>query len=325
MKAYVYREYGGPDKVHLEDVPTPTPRRGEILVKVHATTVTAADWRALTLEMPPGFGAMGRLVFGLTRPRKPILGMEFAGVVERVGEGAARFREGDEVFGSTGGRMGAHAEHVAIAEGAHLARKPAGISFEEAAALSFGPSTALYFLDKAHVAPGERVLVIGASGGVGTATVQLAKHRGAHVTGVTSAPNAELVRSLGADRVVDYAVEDALAEREAYDVIVDTVEGTDFRRARDALRPGGRFAVVSGKLGDVIGAPFTSKKGRTLVTGVAKEGRAVAERIAALAGEGAIRPTIDHVYAFREMREAHARVASRRKRGNVVVRVGEDG
>lgn len=321
MQAYVYRRYGGPEVVELAEVPKPAPSKGEILVKVIATTITAGDWRALTLEMPPGFGAMGRLVFGVRRPRKPILGMEFAGIVEATGEAVSRFRRGDAVFGSTGGRMGAHAQYLTIAEDAHVARKPDALSFEEAAPLSFGGSTALFFLDKANVARGERVLIIGASGCVGTAMVKLAKHRGADVTGVTSTPNVELVRSLGADRVVDYSKEDALAVREEYDVVVDTVEAASFRRARGTLRDNGRFVVVSGSLGDVMGAPFAPKKGRKVVAGVAKESRAMAERIAALAEAGALRPTIDHVYAFGEMREAHARVASRRKRGNVVVRV----
>lgn len=325
MKAHVRREYGGPEVVRLEDVPAPVAREREVLVKVLATTVTAGDWRTLALEMPPGFGPFGRLVFGVTRPRRSILGMEFAGTVASLGPGATRFRVGDAVFGSTGGRMGAHAQLLTVREDAHVAAKPEHLSFAEAAALSFGGATALYFLEKAALQRGERALVIGASGGVGTAVVQLAKHLGAHVTGVTSAGNADLVRGLGADRVVDYARTDPLAEGEAFDVIVDTVGEATFARAKHALRPGGRLAAVATSLGAMVAAPVTGiGTTKRVVTGVAVEGRDVAERIAALARDGVFRPVIDHAYAFREMRDAHARVASRRKRGNVVVTVEHD-
>jgi len=322
MKAWVYREYGGPEVVHLETVPTPVPKDDEILIKVLATTVTAADWRARTLEMPKGFGSAGRLFFGLRRPRKAILGGEFAGVVAQVGRSVTRFRVDDAVFGATGARMGCHAQFVVVGENEHIARKPEGLSFEEAAALSFGGATALHFLGKASLQPGERVLVIGASGGVGTATVQLAKHLGVRVTGVTSGPNAEIVRAMGADGVIDYTREDPLQTTEGYDVIVDTVGDTPMSRCRHALRHGGRLLAVAGSLSTLAGAPFTPMLGsRKVVAGVAPESRAVAESLARLATEGVLRPFIDERHEFSEMREAHARVASRRKRGNVIVLV----
>jgi len=325
MKAWVYREYGGPEVVHLETAPTPTLKDDEILVKVLATTVTAADWRARTLEMPNGYGSIGRLVFGLHRPRKAILGVEFAGVVAQVGRSVTRFRVDDAVFGATGARMGCHAQFVVVRENEHIARKPEGHSIEEAAALSFGGATALHFLDKASLQPGERVLVIGASGCVGAATVQLAKHRGAHVTGVTSGPNAEIVRAMGADEVIDYTREDPLHTTEGYDVIVDTVGDTPMSRCRHALRHGGRLLAVAGSLTTLVGAPFRSMLGsRKVIVGVAPTSRAVAERLAQLATEGVLRPFIDERYEFSQMREAHARVASRRKRGNVVVLVPHD-
>lgn len=326
MKAWIYREYGGPEVVHLEDVPKPTPKDDEVLVKVLATTITAGDWRALTLEMPPGFGVFGRLIFGVRRPRKTILGAEFAGVVAEVGRSVARFRPGDAVFGIQGARMGCHAQFVAVKADGHVARKPDALSFEDAAALSFGGTTALHFLGKAKLHPGERVLVIGASGGVGTATVQLAKHMGARVVGVTSGPNAEMVRSLGADEVIDHTREDPLRDPAAYDVIVDTVGEAPLARCKHALREGGRLLAVAGSLSTFVGAPLRSTLGtQKVIAGVAPESRSLAERIAELAAAGVFRPFIDHVYAFEQMREAHARVASRRKRGNVVIRVEHEG
>lgn len=325
MKAWVYREYGGPEVVHLEEVPTPVPKDDEILIKVLATTVTAADWRARTLDMPKGFGPIAPLIFGLRRPRKAILGGEFSGVVAHVGRSVTRFRVDDAVFGANGWRMGCHAQFVAFGENEHLARKPQGLSFEEAAALSFGGGTALHFLGKASLQPGERVLVIGASGSVGTATVSLAKHLGAHVTGVTSGANAEIVRTTGADEVIDYTREDPFQATEGYDVIVDTVGDTSMSRCRHALRRGGRLLPVAGSLSTIMGAPFVSVLGsKKVIAGVAPESRAVAERLAKLATEGVLRPLIDERYEFSQMREAHARVASRRKRGNVVVLVPHD-
>jgi len=325
MKAWVYREYGGPEVVHLEEVAAPRPKADEILVKVLATTVTAADWRARSLDMPKGFGLIGRLIFGLRRPRRAILGVEFAGIVADVGRSVTRFREGEMVFGANGARMGCHAQFVAVRESGHVARKPETLSFEEAAALSFGGATALHFLGAASVQPGEQILVIGASGSVGTATVQVARHLGAQITGVTSGPNAELVRAMGAGRVIDYTREDPLRTKEAYDVIVDTVGDTPMSRCRHALRQGGRLVAVAGSLSTFVGAPLRSALGnKKVIVGVAPESRATVERLAQLATEGVLRPFTDERYEFSQMREAHARVASRRKRGNVVVLVSHD-
>lgn len=323
MKAYTYHRYGGPEVVQLEDVPKPAPKEDEILVKVLATTVTAGDWRALTLDLPRGFGPIGRLVFGLRGPRRPILGQELSGVVESVGARVTRFKPGDEVFASPGANMGCHAQFAVVPERGHVAKRPTNISLDEAAALSFGGSTALYFLGKASLRPGERVLVIGASGGVGTAMVQLAKHRGAHVTGVTSARNAELVASLGADEVLDYAKDDFTTR--AYDVIADTVGMTTFARSRGALKERGRFLAVATDLAGMLGAPLASMRGsRRVISGVAPTSAAVARELAELAEQGALRPFIGHVFGFGQMREAHALVMSRHKRGNVVVRVDHE-
>lgn len=322
MKAWAYHRYGGPEVLELVEMPDPLPRDDEVLVRVRATTVTAGDWRARSLDLPRGFGPIGRLAFGLRRPRKPVLGLELAGVVERVGAHVARFRPGDEVFGQTGGKMGAHAELVALSERAPLARKPSAVPFEEAAALPFGASTALHFLRQADVKAGERILVIGASGNVGTMLVQLARHRGAEVTGVTSAANADLVRGLGASRAIDYAREDALAASAAYDVIADTVGDTTFSRARPALRDGGRFLAIAGDLATLLAATTGARRGgKRLIGGVASERREDLEEMARLAETGALKAIIDRRYGFQQMREAHARVDSRRKKGSVVVTV----
>ena len=324
MKAYVYRRYGGPDVLRLEEVPKPTPRPDEILVKVLATTITAADRRALALDLPRGFGPMGRLVFGVTRPRKPILGLEMAGVVESVGAKVARFRPGDVVFADTGGKMGCHAEYQTVRADGAVAPKPARLSVEEAAALTFGGVTALHFLGRAKLSAGERVLVVGASGGVGTAMVQLAKHLGAHVTGVTSGRNVALVRALGADEAIDRTSEDFTQRAETYDVIADAAGATTFARCKHVLRDGGRFLVVAGDLAAVAGAPLArAAGGKRAISGVATSTKGTALALAALAEDGALKPHIDRVFPFAQLPEAHAYVATGRKRGAVVVRVAE--
>src|SRR5687767_10322841 len=197
MKAYTYRRYGGPEVVELVDVPKPVPKDKEVLIQIHATTVTSGDWRVRTLNMPKGFGPIARLAIGITRPRQPIMGTELAGIVEAIGKDVTKFRPGDEVFGFPGEAMRCHAQYRVMAEDGALAVRPANLSFEEAPSLCFGGSTALHFLRKAAVKAGDEVLVIGAWGGVGTAMVQLAGHAGAEVTGVTSRANFDLVMSLG--------------------------------------------------------------------------------------------------------------------------------
>lgn len=323
MKAWTYHRYGGPEVLELVDVPDPVPRDDEVLVRVRATTVTAGDWRARTALAPRGYGTMARLVFGVRGPRKPILGLELAGVVERVGARVTRFRPGDAVFGSAGGKMGAHAELCALPEDGPLAPKPEGLSFEEAAALTFGGSTALQYLQKGDVQAGESILIIGASGNVGTMLVQLAKHRGAEVTAATSAGNADLVRSLGATRVVDYQTEDPL-KAGPYDVIADTVGETTYAQARPALKDKGRLLSIAGDLSMMLASLRGAREGgRRVVAGPALERREDVEELARLAGSRALKAVIDRRYAFSEMREAHALVDSRRKKGSVVVTVGE--
>lgn len=325
MKAFLCRRYGGPSAVEPAEVPTPMPGPKDLLIRIHATTVTAADWRVRSLNLPPGFGPMVRLAFGLTRPRQPILGTELAGVVEAVGDAVTRFRPGDAVIGFPGASMGCHAEYRVMPEDGKLAPKPAALSFEDAASLCFGASTALHFLRKAGAKPGERVLVVGASGSVGSALVQLAKHFGCAVTGVTSTPNLALVESLGAERVIDYTRDAVAQPGEAWDIIADTVGAIAFARARPALAEGGRLLAIAGGLPDLFASLWTPLRGgQRVIAGPSAESPEIVREIVALAEAGALRPVIDRVYDFAQMVEAHARVETRRKRGSVVVRVAPE-
>ena len=325
MKAYVCRSYGGPGVVELEEVPTPAPKDDEVLIKVYATTVTAADWRVRTLNVPKGFGLIVRPALGLTRPRQPILGTELAGIVETTGKSVKRFRPGDAVFAFPGGKMGCHAQYCVVAENGPVVHKPENLTFEEAASLSFGGSTALHFLRKADIKAGDKVLVIGASGGVGTALVQLAKHFGAEVTGVTSTTNVGLVSSLGADRIIDYTKEDFASGTATYDIIADAAGATTIAKCKEVLKDKGRFLAIAGGLPDMLSAlwtPITS--GRRVIVGPAEERPEDVQQLASLATSGSLRPVIDRYYDFAQMREAHAYVETGRKRGSVVVKVQHD-
>jgi NADPH:quinone reductase-like Zn-dependent oxidoreductase len=320
VRAATYQRYGAPEVVHITEVAKPTPKDNEILVRVRATTVASGDWRARSLNMPKGFGFLGRLVFGLTRPRQPILGTELAGTVEAVGKDVTRFKVGEAVFAFPGSKMGGHAEYKTLPENGPVVLKPANLSFEQAAALSFGGSTALETLKRAKIAAGDRVLVNGASGSVGTALIQIAKHFGAHVTGVTSTGNMELVRSIGADAVVDYTREDFTKNGETYDIIVDTAGTAPFSRSKGSLKAGGRLLVVLGGLGALLGAPLagvgTTKR---VIAGPVAEPPANLRILADLAAAGRFMPVIDKTFPFDKIVEAHRHVDSGRKRGNVVV------
>ncbi|HWZ88676.1 MAG TPA: NAD(P)-dependent alcohol dehydrogenase [Polyangiaceae bacterium] len=321
MKAVVYRRYGAPGVVSLAEVPKPSPKRGEVLIRMVATTVTTGDWRARSLTMPVGFGLLGRLVFGLFGPRKPILGTELAGEIEAVGEAVTRFKAGDRVFAFSGGSFGCHAEYRTFAEDGLIARKPANLSFAEAAALSFGGTTALSFLkDKGRIERGDRVLIVGASGGVGTAAVQLARHFGAHVTGVCSSANLELVRALGAHCVIDYTAQDFATSGERYDIILDTTGTTSFSRCEPALNPGGRLLLVQASFAQSLGLGRPPKaSGKQVIAGVAAPRAEDVRYLAELAEAGVLKPVIDRSYPLQNAAHAHAYVDTGRKRGNVVL------
>jgi NADPH:quinone reductase-like Zn-dependent oxidoreductase len=326
LKAVIYRQYGGPDVVGLEDVARPVPKPNEVLVRVYATTVTSADWRARSLSMPSGFRLFARLVFGITGPRQPILGGELAGIVEVTGRDVTRFKVGDEVVAFTGGRFGCHAEYRTMAEDGMIALKPVNLSFEEAASISFGAVTALPFLrDRAKIRPGDRVLVVGASGSVGSAAVQLAKHFGAEVKGVTSTPNVALVKTLGAVAMIDYTKVDFATTGETWDIIFDTTGTVAFSRCEKALNPGGRLVAVQGSFWQWLGLGGPSRKsGKLMISGVVSATPHDFRFIADLGRTGELMPVIDRIYRLEEAAEAHAYVDTGRKRGSVVLRLASD-
>jgi NADPH:quinone reductase-like Zn-dependent oxidoreductase len=328
VKAYTYDRFGPPEVLTLNEVPKPVPGDHEVLVRIRATTVTAGDWRVRSLEVPRGFGLLSRLALGFSRPRQPILGTELSGEIEATGRAVTTFQVGDEVFGFTGTRMGCHAEYRCLPEEGHgrkdeaVARKPASLGFEQAAALSFGGTTALSFFRKAKLQRGEKVLVVGASGGVGTAAVQLARHFGARVTGVCSGANLDLVRSIGAEQVIDYTKEDFTGSGERYDVIVDTAGTAPFSRCEGSLADGGRLLVVLGTLPEMLRAPWVSlTTAKKVIGGVASWSVEGLRFLATLAEAGQFRPVIDRTYRFEELVEAHRHVDAGHKRGNVVVTV----
>jgi NADPH:quinone reductase-like Zn-dependent oxidoreductase len=273
--------------------------------------------------MPPGFGPFGRLAFGVSRPRQPILGTELSGVVEAIGAGVSTLAVGDEVFAFGDAAMRCHAEFRTIAATGLVARKPKELSFEQAAALSFGGMTTLSFFRRGALASGERVLVNGASGAVGSAAVQLARHFGAEVTAVCSRANADLARSIGAHHVIDYGAADFTANGETYDVIVDTVGNAGYSRVRGSLAKGGRLLAVLAGFGELLRAPLAGRtRGHRVIAGPAISRVEDLHRLAAIAGAGAFSPVIDQVFPFERIVDAHRRVESGRKRGSVVVTVG---
>ncbi|HJX19229.1 MAG TPA: NAD(P)-dependent alcohol dehydrogenase [Acidiferrobacterales bacterium] len=325
MKAIVYERYGPPEVLQLKEVEKPTPKDNEVLIKIHATTVTSGDWRVRSLNVPAGFGLIMRLVFGISKPKQPILGSELAGVVESVGKDVRNFKIGDQVFAFSDASMGCHAEYKCMPQDGAVVLKPPSLSYDEATALSFGGTTALDFLRRGKLQRGESVLVNGASGGVGTAAVQLAKHFGADVTGVCSTANVELVRSLGARHVIDYSKEDFTQNGETYDVIVDTAGTAPFSRSKASLKEGGRLLMVLGGLPDMLQIPWVSMTSSKKVIAGPAAGRAEDLRfLAGLAEAGEFKPVIDRRYPFEQIAEAHRYVDTGRKKGNVVITLGHD-
>lgn len=320
MKAWTYQRYGSPDVLALTEVPEPTPADHELVVRVRATTVTSADWRLRSLDMPRGFGVFGRLAFGIGKPRKPILGSELSGEVAAVGRAVTTFKVGDPVFAFPGVNLGCHAEYVCLPANGAVAMKPPNVSFEQAAALCFGGSTMLDFFRRAQLRRGERVLVNGASGAVGTAAVQLAKHFGAHVTGVCGTSNLDLVRSIGADDVIDYTQRDFASAGAQFDVIVDTAGTAPFSRSGPVLSKGGRLLLVLASLPELVKAPWhTMTSGKKVIAGPAAERPEYVQQLAGLALAGSFVPVIDRCYPFEHMIDAHRYVDLGHKKGNVVI------
>ena len=324
MRAVVYDRYGPPEVLRLEDVPQPVPKEDEVLIKIHATTVTRSDCGIRGANASSGLfvSFLSRLYSGVRRPKRRILGAELAGEVAAVGAAVSEFAVGDRVFGTSAGGFGAHAEFICMRESAALAHKPAAMTFEEAAAVCDGAMLALGCLRQADLGKGRRILVYGASGSIGTAGVQLAKYFGADVTAVCGTKNAELVRSLGADEVIDYTQEDFTKNGERYDVIFDAVGKLSFGRCRNSLKPGGMYLPTDG-LWNLILVPLTSlvgdKKVRFAIPPrfTKKDVLFLKELIEA----GKYRAVIDRSYPLEDIVEATRYVETERKTGNVVLTV----
>jgi NADPH:quinone reductase-like Zn-dependent oxidoreductase len=314
VRAAVVDRYGPPEVLRITELPRPDPRDDEVLVRVAAAAVTSADARIRAARFPRGFGIPARLIFGIRRPRRPVLGSAFSGVVEAVGSKVAGLAPGDAVCAMTGLGLGAHAEYIVVA--AHkLVKKPASVTHEDAAGVLFGGTTALFFLQaKASVAPGMSVLVNGASGAIGTNAVQLARHFGATVTALTSRANAGMVMRLGANRVIDYTTSDLSSVTERFDVVLDTVGNLSIASGRRLLSADGILLLAVADLAETIRA-----RGN-VVTGTATERVADVEQLLQFVAEGQLTVVHDQTLDLSDIELAHRRVDSGRKRGNVVVR-----
>jgi NADPH:quinone reductase-like Zn-dependent oxidoreductase len=320
MKAAVCDRYGPPEVVQIKDVPMPVPNAGELLVESRAATVNSGDARLRGLRVPRGMSALVRLSMGVTKPRRSVLGFEVAGRVKDAASDVTGFGPGDRVVASRGFKFGCHAEYITVAEHGQVARIPDTVSYDAAVALCFGGSTALYFLDRAKLSAGESILINGASGAVGVIAVQLAKHRGADVTAVCSSANAELVRGLGADHVIDYTAQDFSRNGQRYDVIMDAHGNAPYARIKNSLQPGGRFLMVVGDLFQTVASTWQ----RATIGGTAKVSGEVYRTLMSLAEQGVLKPVIDTVLPFEQIVEAHRRVDGGHKVGSIVLTFGTD-
>ncbi|MEH7585760.1 NAD(P)-dependent alcohol dehydrogenase [Priestia megaterium] len=300
MKAMVCTKYGKPDVLQLQEVEKPIPKENEILIKIYATTVTSGDCRVRSFNSPLLLWLPMRIVLGLRKPRKSILGVELAGEVEEVGKNVTRFKKGDQLFAMTGMKFGGYAEYICLPEKGTIAVKPENVTHEEAASISFGGTTALHFFRKGNIQAGQKVIIYGASGAVGTAAVQLASYYGAEVTGVCSAKNSELVKSLGADRVIDYQHENFIEKEDRYDLIFDAIGKITKNQCKEALALNGRFVSVEGQ-------------------GISKVQTKDLLLLKKLMEEGQIKSVIDRCYSLEQIPEAHEYVETGRKIGNVAV------
>jgi len=322
MKAIVCTGYGPPEVLQIKEVEKPVQKDNEILVKIYSTTVTVADFRIRSFTIPPAYWLPARLTLGLRKPKKPILGVELAGEVESVGKDVKRFKKGDQVFAATLTDFGSYAEYKCLREDGPVAIKPANTTYTEAAAIPIGARTALHFLKKGNIKQGQKVLIYGASGSVGTYAVQLARYFGAIVTGVCSSTNLELVKSLGADKVIDYTEKDFTKKLELYDIIFLASGKCPFPVLIKSLDKEGVYLDVTGPV-KTLQMMWTSMTGKqkTVVGGNPPESAEALIFLKGLVETGNLRPVIDRSYTLDQIVEAHRYVDKGHKKGNVTVTV----
>ena len=326
MKAIVWTKYGSPDVLQLKEIAKPTPKANEVLIKIYATTVTAGDCEARNLKMPILIGLPMRMYVGLRKPRRiTILGQELAGEIEAIGKDVKRFKAGDQVFGTTGLGFGAYAEYICLPEKSAmgvLATKPANMSYEEAAAVPTGGLEALHFIRKGNIQRGEKVLIIGAGGSIGTFAVQLARYFGAEVTGVDSTSKLEMLCSIGAHHVIDYTQEDFTRNGETYDVIFDVPGQSSFSGSIRSLKPNGRYLLANPGLSHTLQGPWISmRSGKKVIFGAASQKTEDLIFLRDLIEAGQIKAVIDRRYSLEQIAEAHRYVETGQKQGNVVITV----
>ena len=317
MKAAVYTQYGPPEVLKVKEVEKPTPKPNEILIRIKATAVNSGDWR---LRKADPFAV--RFLFGLLKPRIKILGTVFSGEVEAIGENVKEFKVGDSVFGHTDLSFGTYAEYKCLPENSSIALKPSNISNQEAAVIPFGGVTALHFIKKAKIKPGQKVLVIGASGAVGSAAIQLANSFGAVVTGVCSATNIPLVKSIGASKVIDYTKEDFTKNGETYDVIFDAVNSISISRSLKSLNKNGIMILSAAGMPEMIqGLWISLTSNKKIMTGVISHTKKDIVLIKELIEAGKYKPVLDRTYSLEQIAEAHAYVEKGHKKGNVAIEI----
>lgn len=326
MKAVVLTRYGSPEGLRLTQAEKPIPKDNEVLVRVRATTVTAGDAEIRTLNFPIWLMVPIRLYVGFITPREFILGQELAGDVESVGKDVKRFKEGDPVFGTTGFRFGAYAEYSCLPESAVLAIKPSNMTYEEAAAVPVAGIEALHFMRKANICSGDKVLIIGAGGSIGTMAVQLARHFGAEVTGVDRKEKLDMLRSIGADHTIDYTQEDFSRSGQTYDVIFDVMGKSSFSGSIQSLEANGRYLLGgnSGPLQRIRGQWVSMTGSKKVIVGAANQKTEDLVFLKELIEAGKIKSVVDRRYPLEQMAEAHAYVDTGQKKGNVVITVAHD-
>lgn len=320
MRAIGWTAYGKPEVLKLIEIEKPTPKSNEVLVRIYAAAVTTGDCRLRGLRVPSGFGLPTRLAFGVTKPRKLVPGMDFSGIVESVGNGVKQFKIGDRVFGTTGANLGANAEYTCVNEEKPIVKIPDSLSYEDAVSIIFGGLTAVHFLrGKVKIRENHRVLINGASGSVGTASVQIAKYYGAEVTAICSAANHELVKSIGADKVIDYAKQDFSENGEDYDIILDTVGNLSFSKCNGSLTKSGKAILIAAGLGTTLQSLWNNK----MICGVAGESKEALNFLLELVDSRKFRPTIDTIYPLQDIVQAHNHVDKGHKKGNVILSLND--